>query len=130
MHGTVPLAFLSLLLQGPWRTYASFHARLRLCAQRGGHLRARVAQLRSGRWWNDRSGPVIRLTLDCHSTDRAIHHAKTLREHDDKRVVQAWFTGLNPDLDDRVPIRLIREEDLEIVGPEILRAARSFVAGG
>ncbi len=60
----------------------------------------------------------------------AFQVAKTLREHDDKRVVQAWFTGLNPDLDDRVPIRLIREEDLDIVGPEILRAARSFVAGG
>ena len=60
----------------------------------------------------------------------AFQVAKTLREHDDKRVVQAWFTGLNPELDDRVPIRLIREENLDTVGPEILRAARSFVAGG
>ena len=60
----------------------------------------------------------------------AFQVAKTLREHDDKRVVQAWFTGLNPELDDRVPIRLIREEDLETAGPQLLRAARSFLAGG
>jgi hypothetical protein len=36
----------------------------------------------------------------------------------------------NPELNDRVPIRPIREESLEIVGPEIIRAVRSFVAGG
>ncbi len=59
----------------------------------------------------------------------AFQVAKTLREHDEMRVVQAWFTGLNPELDDRVPIRLIREEDLKTVGPDILRAARTFVAG-
>lgn len=56
--------------------------------------------------------------------------AKTLAKHDDARVVQAWFTGLNPELNDRVPIRLLRDEDLEVVGPQILGAARAFVAGG
>lgn len=60
----------------------------------------------------------------------AFRVAKTLLEHDNQRVVQAWFTGLNPELDDRVPIRLMREEDLEKVGPQILGAARAFVAGG
>jgi hypothetical protein len=44
-------------------------------------------------------------------------------------LVQAWFTGLNPELRDRVPVRLLREEDLETVGPEILGAARAFLAG-
>jgi hypothetical protein len=43
---------------------------------------------------------------------------------------QAWFTGLNPELNDRVPIRLLREEDVETVGPEILGAVRAFLAGG
>ena len=56
--------------------------------------------------------------------------AKTLSEHDSPRVVQAWFTGLNPELQDRTPIRLLREEDVEKVGPELLNAMRAFLAGG
>ena len=51
-------------------------------------------------------------------------------DHDGPRVVQAWFTGLNPELNDRVPVRLLREADVETVGPEILGAARAFLAGG
>jgi hypothetical protein len=56
--------------------------------------------------------------------------AKTLSEHDSPRVVQAWFTGLNPELQDRTPIRLLREGDVEKVGPELLNAMRAFLAGG
>lgn len=56
--------------------------------------------------------------------------AKTLSEHDAPRVVQAWFMGLNPELQDRTPIRLLREEDPEKVGPELLNAMRAFLAGG
>jgi hypothetical protein len=55
---------------------------------------------------------------------------KTLEKHDHAAVVQAWLTGLNPELDDRVPLRLLREGDLEKVGPELLGAVRAFVAGG
>jgi hypothetical protein len=55
---------------------------------------------------------------------------KTIEKYDRAAVVQAWLTGLNPELDDRVPIRLLREGDLEKVGPEILGAVRAFVAGG
>ncbi len=49
---------------------------------------------------------------------------------DHPHVVQAWLTGLNPELEDRVPIRLLREGDLEVVGPQIIGAARAFAAGG
>jgi hypothetical protein len=56
--------------------------------------------------------------------------AKTLNEHDSARVVQAWFIGLNPELQDRTPIRLLKEEDPEKVGPELLNAMRAFLAGG
>jgi hypothetical protein len=56
--------------------------------------------------------------------------AKTLSEHDSPRVVQAWFTGLNPELQDRTPIRLLREEDIDKVGPELLNAMRAFLAWG
>jgi hypothetical protein len=56
--------------------------------------------------------------------------ARTLNEHDSPRVVQAWFLGLNPELQDRTPIRLLRDEDPEKVGPELLNAMRAFLAGG
>ena len=60
----------------------------------------------------------------------AFRVVKTLQNHDSPSVVQAWLTGLNPELNDRVPIRLLREGDLEVVGPQILGAIRAFVAGG
>ena len=60
----------------------------------------------------------------------AYHIAKTLNEHDSARVVQAWFVGLNPELHDRTPIRLLKEENPEKVGPELLNAMRAFLAGG
>jgi hypothetical protein len=56
--------------------------------------------------------------------------AKVINDREGPRVVQAWFTGLNPELNDRVPVRLLREGDVERVGPEILGAARAFLAGG
>jgi len=60
----------------------------------------------------------------------AFRVVRTLENHDHPSVVQAWLIGLNPELNDRVPIRLLREGDLEKVGPEILGAVRAFVAGG
>ena len=56
--------------------------------------------------------------------------AKMIGDQEGSRVVQAWFTGLNPELNDRVPLRLLREENLEKAGPELLGAARAFLAGG
>ena len=59
--------------------------------------------------------------------------AKTLWDNDSERVVQAWFIGLNPVLQDRSPIRLLREaenaEDIDAVGPELLNAMRAYLAG-
>lgn len=54
----------------------------------------------------------------------------TLAEHDSPAVVQSWLAGINPELKDRTPIRLLREADLDIVGPELRGAARAFIAGG
>ncbi len=56
--------------------------------------------------------------------------ASTLREHDSPAVVQAWLMGVNPELGDRVPLRLLREGDLDRVAASILGAARAFLAGG
>lgn len=49
---------------------------------------------------------------------------------DPPEVVQAWFQGVNPQLDDRVPAQLLREGDVSEVGPQLLEAARAFLIGG
>jgi hypothetical protein len=56
--------------------------------------------------------------------------AHLIREHDSPQVARAWFQGLNPQLEDQSPARLIREEAIEQVGADIVAAARAFVVGG
>jgi hypothetical protein len=60
----------------------------------------------------------------------AFQMAKTISSKEDNRVVQAWFIGLNPELNDRSPIRLLREGHPETVGPKLMGAVRAFLAGG
>jgi hypothetical protein len=60
----------------------------------------------------------------------AFQVACALSEHDSPTVVQAWLTGVNPELGDRVPLRLMRENEIDAVAPAILSAARAFLAGG
>ena len=56
--------------------------------------------------------------------------ASLIAEKDTPGVVQAWFQGLNPQLDDRSPARLLRDGDPADAGPQVLTAARSFAATG
>jgi hypothetical protein len=65
--------------------------------------------------------PRLRLTFQV---------VRTLLNHDPPKVVQAWLTGVNPELGDRVPLRLLREGDIEVIAPEVLAAARAFISGG
>jgi hypothetical protein len=60
----------------------------------------------------------------------AFQLVRMLAEREDSSVIQSWLTGLNPELGDRVPLRLMRENDLETVAPEIMGAARAFLVGG
>jgi hypothetical protein len=60
----------------------------------------------------------------------ALQIADTIADVDDAATAQAWFQGLNPQLDDHSPARLLREGDLHEVGPTVAAAARAFVAGG
>ena len=53
-----------------------------------------------------------------------------LLEVESPAIIQAWLVSFNPDLDDRVPLRLIKQENLEEAAPGILRAARNFLADG
>ncbi|HZL70359.1 MAG TPA: hypothetical protein VFC15_09690 [Candidatus Limnocylindrales bacterium] len=65
--------------------------------------------------------PRLRLTFQV---------VRTLLDHDPPNVVQAWLTGVNPELGDRVPLRLLREGELDVIAPEVLAAARAFISGG
>lgn len=60
----------------------------------------------------------------------ALQLATMLAATDGHQTTQAWFQGLNPQLDDRSPARLIREGDLDEVGGQVVAAARAFVVGG
>jgi hypothetical protein len=60
----------------------------------------------------------------------AYHISAMLVDFDSPAVVQAWLTGLNPELDDAVPITLLREGNIEADGKRVLNAARAFVARG
>lgn len=58
----------------------------------------------------------------------ALRIALVLREREEPRVIRAWFQGLNPRLDDRSAARLLRDGDLDEIGPVVLAAARAFAA--
>ena len=60
----------------------------------------------------------------------AYHVVMTLSTVDSPSVVQAWLMDVNPELGDRVPIRMLRDKNLEKVAPLVLGAARTFAAGG
>jgi hypothetical protein len=53
--------------------------------------------------------------------------ARTLSEHDSPAVAQAWLTGVNPELGDRVPLRLMRENEIDEVAPVVLSAVRAYL---
>ena len=57
----------------------------------------------------------------------AFQVARALSEHDSPAVVQAWLTGVNPELGDRVPLRMMRDNEIEAVAPDILSAARAYL---
>ncbi len=58
----------------------------------------------------------------------ALQIAQTLSDVDGPEVTQSWFQGLNPSLGDRSPARLLREGDLDEVGPSVAEAARTFLS--
>jgi hypothetical protein len=55
----------------------------------------------------------------------AFQIATLLEQAESAAIVRAWFMGMNPELDDQAPARVLRRE------PErVLQAARQFLAGG
>jgi hypothetical protein len=89
----------------------------------------KVKETRAVRQWADGdreiANPAVveRLRL-------AYRAAWMINQRNSKEVVQAWFQGLNPFLDERVPARLLRDGDVESDGAQVIAAARQFAAVG
>lgn len=60
----------------------------------------------------------------------AYHIAALLAERDSRHVVRAWFQGMNPQLEDVPPARLLREGHIDEAAQSVLAAARAFAAAG
>ncbi len=60
----------------------------------------------------------------------AYHVAGIIAESNGHRVMQSWFQGMNPQLEDRAPARQIREMHPNQIGAEVLAAARAFARRG
>lgn len=86
-----------------------------------------VRETRAVRQWAE-GARAIQDKTDERRLRLAYQVATLIAEGDSPEVVQTWFQGLNPQLEDRSPARLLREGDLDEVGPPILAAARSFAA--
>jgi hypothetical protein len=52
--------------------------------------------------------------------------AAFLERRESRAIVQAWFQGLNPFLEDRSPARVLREGSADESGIAVLAAARTF----
>jgi hypothetical protein len=60
----------------------------------------------------------------------ALQVALPIATTESAQIAQAWFQGLNPELEDRSPARMLRDGDLDDVGPTVIAAARAFLIGG
>lgn len=99
----------------------------RLRAALGAKLVAYVASLQETRpvreWANGEGGP----TPEVEARLRVAHRVASLMlEKNRPAGVQAWFQGTNDLLGDRAPARLLREGDLDELGPAVVAAAREF----
>lgn len=50
------------------------------------------------------------------------------KEHPD--IIQSWMIGVNPELGDRVPLSLLRNEPLEEIADDLIAAATAMVVYG
>ncbi|WP_166879126.1 hypothetical protein [Salinibacterium sp. ZJ450] len=58
----------------------------------------------------------------------ALFVARMIAEHEPRGTVQAWFMGLNPNLNDRSPATVLRDDPVLESAGAIASAARAFLA--
>jgi len=78
-------------------------------------------------WADDARTPSAEVVQRLRTT---FHVMALLRDRESASTVASWFQGMNPELEDMAPARVLREQDLATAGPAVLAAARSFVAFG
>ena len=88
-----------------------------------------VKETRAVRQWADGTRNIAN-PVDVDRLRVAYRAASVISARDSREVAQAWFQGLNPLLSDRSPARMLRDDDLAEVGPQVLAAARQFAAVG
>jgi len=97
----------------------------------GSRLVAYLGRVNSTRQVDGWAKGTIALSDDKLERLRAAYHiAALLRDHEGSATVQAWFKGMNPQLEDQAPAQLLREQPLESAGPAVLAAARAFAFVG
>ncbi|TDW26920.1 hypothetical protein [Cryobacterium psychrophilum] len=87
-----------------------------------------VRETRAVREWADNVRTPSDETLQ--RLRAAFYVMALLRDRESAATVASWFQGMNPELEDMAPARVLREQDLATAGPAVLAAARSFVAFG
>jgi hypothetical protein len=95
----------------------------KLCAYLGSVTETRAVHEWAEGTRQPRDGVQQRLRL-------AFRVALAIADADGADVTRAWFQGLNPQLEDRSPARLLREGDINDVGPAVIAAERAFLLGG
>ena len=88
-----------------------------------------VTEVRAVRGWIDGS----RAIKNPDKADRlrfALYIASFIARCESPAAAQAWMQGLNPQLGDKSAVMLLRNGNLDEVGPEIAAAARAFIVGG
>ena len=82
-----------------------------------------VAETRTVRQWMAHRRPQRPNTLRF-----ALQLATMIAGAADEQLARAWFHGSNPQLDDGVPVIMLRSLPLEQIQPRLMSAARSFAA--
>lgn len=90
---------------------------------------AGVSETRAVRQWAD-GNRSIRDEDDLQRLRVAYQAALVITARDSAQVAQSWFQGLNPQLDDQSPARLLRTGKPDEAGRLVLAAARSFAGVG
>lgn len=77
----------------------------------------------AGRWAAGEHAPRSRAEAKLRA---ALQVFKFLQEAESPHVIRAWFAGMNPHLDDRPPVDVLRDGELR----DVMAAARAFRSGG
>jgi hypothetical protein len=88
-----------------------------------------VKETRAVRQWAEGSRKIANPS-DVERLRVAYRAARMINVKGSTQVVQAWFQGLNPFLDDVSPARVLRDGDIDAEGRRVIAAARQFAAVG